>query len=415
MNEPTTTFAVSPVTPATELLPELPYRRAIDFLLHAPLRSKRDRLEEQIGTFEGLTGHVPQQTADWLQSLRQKLAVVKAREADSTGAIEACSRYHHRLIAGVQGHPVVAALHHSFTDHRPLCLSPDMIWLLLCQGVAHHVNAQAEILRPQLVQHKGKLKIKVRRDEFIKGSPDNLWDGVIDEFSAEVREYIGTTHDLFLPRFSTTGANERLAAEIVLLDAVHSYFDYELETLCGIPAITLEGTPEDWQALAERAQAFSTFDLEWWLIPLQPVLQEFVAASRGEVRPTFWESIYKFQSISGGAAVTGWIAAFFPYFKDAQGDATEENAWLIEGGEKLQRLLAGEWDAPLCYHHNPSPGAFPSGLARAPFVWTYLWEELEMELLGGFVGVAQDQATLTLRPEIGWVIQPRTAPRDNPA
>jgi len=50
-------------------------------------------------------------------------------------------------------------------------------------------------------------------------------------------------------------------------------------------------------------------------------------------------------------------------------------------------------------------GAFPSGLARAPFVWKYFGQRFEMEFLGGFVGVGQDPATLTLRPEIGWAIR----------
>src|SRR5262249_25707188 len=151
------------------------------------------------------------------------------------------------------------------TQHRPLCLSPDMIWLLICQGVAHHVNVHAEALRSRFVQHQGKERIVVRRDDFIKGSPENPWGEVIDEFSQRVREYIGSAHDLFVPQFSTTGPTERVTAEIVLLDAVQSYFEYVLRTLCGIPAITLEGTAEDWREVADRAQAFAKFNLEWWL------------------------------------------------------------------------------------------------------------------------------------------------------
>ena len=54
---------------------------------------------------------------------------------------------------------------------------------------------------------------------------------------------------------------------------------------------------------------------------------------------------------------------------------------------------------------GPSPGAFPSGLARAPFLWEYLGQKHAMEFLGGFVGVSQEQATWALRPEIGWVIR----------
>jgi hypothetical protein len=107
--------------------------------------------------------------------------------------------------------------------------------------------------------------ILVRRDDFVKGSPENPWGEVVGEFSARIREHAGPVHDLFVPRFSTTGPAERVAAEIALLDAVKCYFRYVLETLCGIPAVTLEGTAADWQELAERVLAFTGFDLGWWL------------------------------------------------------------------------------------------------------------------------------------------------------
>jgi hypothetical protein len=398
----TTTFAVSEVPRAATPLPEVPYFQAIDHLLNQALRDRKEYLQEQLASLErwAVDGH--RDTRQWLEQCRQQLAAVQATPMPR---LEACSRYHGSLVKGVLAHPFIAGLHRAFQEHRPFCLSPDMVWLLLCQGVAHHVNAHAETLRPRLVKHQGKARIEVRRDDFIKGSPENPWGDVVAALSVQVRDHLGEAHDLFVPRFSTTGPAERVAAEIVLLDAVQSYFEYVLRTLCGIPEITLEGTAEDWQQLADRAQYFAALDLEWWLTPLRPVLQELAAAARGEVRRAFWESIYKFGTFSGGAAVTGWAAAFFPYLKDEQGQPTRPNPWLTEGGAKLERLLAGAWDPKAFDRGSPSPGAFPSGLARAPFVWEYLEQRFDMEFLGGFVGVAQDPATLTLRPEIGWAVR----------
>jgi uncharacterized protein DUF4419 len=56
-----------------------------------------------------------------------------------------------------------------------------------------------------------------------------------------------------------------------------------------------------------------------------------------------------------------------------------------------------------------SAGSFPIGLAKVPFRWNYLERFFDMEFLGGFVGVAQDQETLTLRPEIGWAVREASA------
>jgi hypothetical protein len=322
--------------------------------------------------------------------------------------VEACSRYHGQLVAGVHFHPVVAAIHLAFNDHRPLVLSPDMLWLLVAQGFANHVNANAEELRPRLVKHSGKVVLDVRRDDFIKGSPENPWPDVFDEFTGRIREHIGeATHDLLLPAFSTTGVAERAAAQVVLLDAMQSYFSYEFHTLCGIPRIVLEGAADDWVMLAERARGLGRFGLEWWTGTLTPILDEFVAAARGQVNARFWQSIYKLDGGSGGPYTTGWITAFFPYLKDWRtGLATNKNPWLVRGGQELQELLFPPEKAdPYRFGHGPTTEAFPSGLTKAPFLWNYLGQSFDMEFLGGFVGIRQDAETLCLRPEIGWALR----------
>ena len=184
--------------------------------------------------------------------------VVFGEAAGAAGSrpVEACAHCDGRLVANVQWHPFVAAVHLAFDEHRPLVLSPDMLWLLVAQGFANHVNANAEALRPQFVAHPGKETINVRRDDFVKGSPANPRPQVFEEFSGGIREHIGAaTHDLLLPRFSTTGPTEKAAAEVVLMDAMQAFFDFQLHTLCGIPQIVLEGTHHDWQLLAERTRA----------------------------------------------------------------------------------------------------------------------------------------------------------------
>lgn len=334
-------FAVSDVTPATDSLQELPYHQAV-------------------ANFVG-------------------------------GPIESCSSYHGRLVANVFSHPLIAALHGAFASHRPLCLSPDIIWLTITQGFAIHVNQNAERLRRHFVSHEGKLTIVVRRDDFIKGSPENPWPEVFTEFSQAIQGHIGQAHSLIVADFSTTGPVERAASEVALLDSMQLYFQYELHTICGIPSITLEGTAEDWRTIADRAQQFGEFDLDWWVRPLRPILERFVDAASGKVDRKFWESIYKYEGPkgSGSPRVTGWVSAFFPYVRDRHGQ----------------------------YHRNPSLGAgfsqgrdgIPAFPCKAPFEWKIGWPPCQMtydmEFIGGLIGVSQDSRTLCLRPEIGWAVQ----------
>jgi hypothetical protein len=248
------------------------------------------------------------------------------------------------------------------------------------------------------------VKITVQRDDFFKGSPENPWPEVFGEFSGQIRAHLGaTTHDLLLPSFSTTGGVERAAAEVVLLDAMQSYFSYEFKTLCGIPHIALEGTPDDWAQLADRTRGLAQFGLGWWTDALAPVLDQFTAASQGRADVRFWQSIYKLDRESGGPFASGWITTLFPYLKDGQsGLATCRNPWLQE------RTNTAKGSRPQ-FNDGPTTEAFPSGMARAPFVWDYLGKRFAMEFLGGFVGVAQEADTLRLRPEIGWAVREQFA------
>ena len=371
------TIEVSEVTPARTALPTVPYKSAIETLLAPPaLRRGRRPGNTSVG------GQAP--------------------------LIEAWSCIDGELVADVTMHPLMAAIHLAFADHRPLVLSPDMIWLLVAQGFANHVNANSEELRPRLVRHSGKVTLRVVRNDFVKSSPANPWPEVFDEFAGQIRGHVGDeTSDLLLPVFSTTGSTETAATQLVLLDSLKSFFDYELKTLCGVPQIMLEGSVDDWTLLMERTQSLSRLNLGWWIEPLTPILQEFVSAARGQANSTFWRSIYKSDDMSGGPYTTGWITAFFPYLtKSRTGQAIVTNEWLTKGGHALTEVLYPKLEVDGRHGgKGPTTNEFPSGLASAPLLWRHGTTEFKMDMLGGFVGVQQDSTTLRLRPEIGWVIR----------
>ncbi len=385
----TTTFEVSDVELATEPLPEVSYKEAVA----AQITPAKPRPFRKSGDGKWRLG----QPDDLPNSPASRL-------------VESCSKYHGRLLDRVAYHPVVKAIHLAFMEHRPLRLSPDMIWLMVIQGVANHVNAHSEELRPRIVSHQGKAAIHVRRDDFIKGSPENPWSEVLDEFSTQIREHVGPKIDVFVPAFSTTGLVERAACEIVLLDAMQSYFEYQVFSGCGIPSITLEGTCEDWKVLARRVEGFRELGLGFWLDILSPILGQFARAAQGDVDPTFWRSLYKFNSVSGGAKINGWITAFFPYANDhaTKRPSVPHRVHFGNDKELLNSMLypgdQSDWDTP-----GFGIPSFPSGLSKAPFRWNSMDRSFGMEFLGGFVGVAQDLETLTLRPEIGWAVREASA------
>lgn len=345
---------------------------------------------------------------------REPLQEVPYREVVekiAAARIESCpSRLHTKLVPCAY-HGFVRCVEAAFNDHRPLSLSPDHIWLLICQGLAMHINANAKSLRQRLVPFEGKQKITVRRDDFTKGAMENPWEEVLPVFADQLRAYLGSITEVFIPGFTTTSIVEATACHITLMDAVQSYFDYEFITSCGIPRITLEGTPEDWQAIRQRAGHLAQFDCEWWTKHLLPVLDQFAATAKGQVDQPWWQSFFKQNDNSGGPYITGHIINLFPYVVSTQvsysGSRNEQktiNRTMTRNPllgkqppmteRELQRNMVGLTSDTL-----------PSGLSKAPFVWKHLDERLDMEFVSGFVGIRQDEHTLTIRPEIGWAVK----------
>ena len=300
----------------------------------------------------------------------QKVPYLQALTKRCGEGIEAWSKKEYDLITPTF-HPFVQAVHNAYAYHRPLSISPDMIWLLIAQGFSKHINSNQEKLRHHFVDFDGKKVLKVYRNMFIKGSDENDWESVFPEFTEKIGAYTGQKLlNTTLLNFSTTGTAEKAAFEITLMEAMHSYFVYVVYTSCGITQIKLEGNTEDWELILSKTKALEKYDLVWWTKDLIPVLEKFVEVSKGKTDIEFWGQMYKSFGGSGAPLIDGWILKFFPYLKDK---VTTED--------------------------------FPSGMAKADFYWIYQGLEFQMEFLAGFVGVKQDKETLELRPEIGWAIR----------
>lgn len=286
----------------------------------------------------------------------------------------------------------LAAVHASFANHYPLVLTPDAVWICIAQGLAQHINASPEKLRRHFVAHEGKETLTVRRDDFQKGSPTNPWPEAFDQFSQEIRKHVGDeTHDILTPNFTTTGAVERAAAQVVLMDCFKQYFRYVSVCICGIPEITLTGTVEDWKLLREKAVSLAAYELEWWIDELRPVLDQFVAAAAGEVDRKFWSAIYKLQQAYGVFYINGWVVTLFPYLQGGRDGKVVRN-------QHLNQWQAGDFSGHL------TSSCFPPGVVSVPFVWKVKEKVYPMRFFAGVMAATQDPDTLAIHPEIGWAV-----------
>jgi Domain of unknown function (DUF4419) len=328
------------------------------------------------------------------------------------GRVESCWSYSLDCVADIGHHPLLAAAHLAFSGHRPLVLSPDMIWVTIVQGFAQHIQLNPEAHRAFLVRHEGKRELIVDRDDMYRRSPENPWAEVVGEFASLLRRELGELAERLVSDFSTTGPLERTVSEIALLDVFQSYFTYTVGCICGIPSVTLEGTPSDWRKLREKVELLAPFGLDWWLRELRPICDQFARAAGGDIDLGHWRRLYKIRAVYGADVINGWLGKLIPYAKDFETGKFSKRNDLLDpavdaeilrleeeelknGGERRVRF-----DAP-----GIRANMLPRGLSMVPITWKDSSGKRAMELLAGPIAVVQDRKTGALRPTLGWAVR----------
>jgi hypothetical protein len=301
-------------------------------------------------------------------------------------------------------HPLIDAVHVAFSQHRPLTLSPDAVWLAIAQGFGHHVTANAETLRGRLVTHQGRRTLSATLADLTLAQFEH---GIAD-LSSQIREATDPVlHETLVCNFSTTTPAIRTASEVALMDTFSSYFDYRMRCICGIPTITIEGSLDDWQRIRARVEVLDTYGLEWWVSRLRPILDEFILTAEGHPTREFWKAIYKPQKAYGDEVVTGWITDLFPYLGDAPRRQRnhvfeeERHDWAlpidqgVQTGGRMVRAPSSK---------GVRLKTFPSGLSSVPVKLTFNDRpDRDVELVAGFFAVKQHPDG-ALSPVIGWSV-----------
>ena len=306
------------------------------------------------------------------------------------------------LVACDEDHALLSAFRIAFYEHMPLRLSPDVIWITLARGFALHVTLHAEQLRHRFVSHRGKERLVVRRPDFLPGE-DNPWPEVFEEFSGQLAERTAGLTSLVEADFSTTGPVERAVSHLMAMETFTSYFEYILMAGCGIPTITLTGTAEDWQKLREKAQRFADYGLKDWIAALDPILAHFELAKAGKSDAVLWQSMFRYNSGSGPAVLTGWANVLFPYLKDAD-EKLYPNPYLKDWKKRLEIDDRQNWRQRFDDPQGTGLHAFPTCFTSVPLKVLWGTKETDMRLVGGLMGVTQEEETLTVEPECGWAV-----------
>ena len=279
----------------------------------------------------------------------------------------------------------------AYADHRPIVLSPDIIWNVIAQGFSQHVNNNPEALRDRIVYHeKGKIELSVMTKEELH-SPNVKWDKLLNTFDNMIAESTkDNLADVMRADFSTTDKTARIVSQMTLMSSVKAFFDYSVIYIsCGIPNITIEGTTDDWEKVLNKTQQLRKYNLDWWVDDLVPILNEFSNASKGNVNKVFWRNIVKKDRpekfVGGGCSwdrpteLDGWFLKFMPY--DKKGKRTPQK---------------------VTYNYKD----MPSQVINVDFMYKNLdtGTTTPMEILCGLVGIEIDTITNAMRPKLGWMV-----------
>jgi len=209
----------------------------------------------------------------------------------------------------------VHAVINAYNGHHNLILRPDDVWLAVMVQFAFYLQANAEELRSQFVDHKGTTELEVEDiGTLMTADYRKLSLNMSEEISKNIKD--PKIKEWVIPSFSTTTTEDRVVGSMVLMAAASKFFTYKFSLKCGLPNVTLEGSEADWVNLYFRMEQLIKFDtksqhMEKWSALLKPILEQFIMARRGKPDLDFWKNVCSHHpNGSGPKYISGWITAF---------------------------------------------------------------------------------------------------------
>jgi hypothetical protein len=285
----------------------------------------------------------------------------------------------------VAKHGLVGTVMQAYNWHHNLILRPDDIWIAILVQFNLYVNAHAEELRHLFVEHSGKKHLIIdaigTRYSVDFGALSNQMSQLIQKnvLDADLRRWL-------IPDFTTTTANDRIVASVVMMATLAAYFTYEFHMLCGIPSVTLLGEREDWEKLLmkiDKLLEYGPITTKWHEL-LKPILSRFVVAfdsPDSKANLDFWANIATVEpNGSGGgedASLSGWITAFCFFGKDGKSQDHKHKFYskLGEGFKYIDEGLAALGVPPPSLNIEGETYEFP------PFTDVKTWDYYRDELL----------------------------------
>ena len=160
---------------------------------------------------------------------------------------------------------ILQGFYSAYENHLPIRLTPDIIWLLIVQGFANHVNYNSEELREKFVNFEGKKKLQIIISKYhsYKQMKSSDYETLFENLTEEIKSYTGeeliNTIDF---NFSTSDKITKVVGYASIMSSMKKYFEFEGYChSCNYPYIILEGTLADWENILKKTKELSKYNL----------------------------------------------------------------------------------------------------------------------------------------------------------
>ena len=247
-----------------------------------------------------------------------------------------------------------AAVLTAYNNHWKLRTSPDDWWFCVIKRVACAIdrNAMKKSVRKMFVDHEGKKSIEVEVPDNSISTVDYSW--FFDQITHGVKQNVKVPEfvDGMTADFGTTTAVKRIVSQITVMNSVKEYFHFGMKCGCGIPAVEMLGTEEDWSRLNSKVKILRSLlapienDLDlsprWWDV-VENVFSKLLATYQGRPDTEWWSHMMSYVDVyasgmyyvPGEHRYRGWITEFLEGDKYAK-DIDEMTSGLVSASLTLK-------------------------------------------------------------------------------
>ena len=267
---------------------------------------------------------------------------VQQQYLDMTNPLNHYSEYEHstKLVKPMTHNNFINTALAAYNGHIPWRIRPDDLQMVLQMAFATCFNNMHNKRNCDTSDHKRNCDILVEHASKMKLSVANSRFDVnyfCDAFNTMMRDNIKdpTFIDAVTTRYTTTTPLLSTVGNMILMNTLKEYFSFEMVLSCGIPAIMMEGTLEDWHKLKAFYEYFKNFfqetELKTWFTHFDIIMDMFMEmrhlkdtdeddAEAPDHIKELWKRVISYvpEGSGGDTVLGGWIRLLVPYTEKNQ-------------------------------------------------------------------------------------------------